>query len=370
MGKKIKYSELVEAVSEGLGESRAEAHAWLRGIVEAVRDGLERDGRVVVKGLGRFELHWQEAHTGINPQTGESMEIPAHNRVHFKPDSILRPFINRKYAHLKYRLLEDDEGGELPRRKETHAIEGEETLVEKPKPTSVKAETKTTVGEEGKSKGKKGLGWLWLWILLVAAAIILVILLWPKSERDPELAGEDVAVTEAVDEEDASQDEAGAEEGVVEENERESQETVEEETTDPVQETPATGIPASQHLTQEGDALWNISDHYYDTVYLWPYIYRENVSVIPDPDALVVGVTLDIPALERVLPQISESDKERIGDGYLHVYKVYNRLGRENAYHYLWVALRLKGDSVLEGEGIDQSDAELVEMMEGDVQLQ
>lgn len=41
--------------------------------------------RVVLRGFGTFKLRKRRAHVGSNPQTGESMRIPAALSIAFKP---------------------------------------------------------------------------------------------------------------------------------------------------------------------------------------------------------------------------------------------------------------------------------------------
>lgn len=75
----------------GAERSRAERLKQLaHGLIGVVRDGLIRDGQVRIHGFGTFRLSPTRARKGINPRTGERIDIPARNRVLFRPAKALR----------------------------------------------------------------------------------------------------------------------------------------------------------------------------------------------------------------------------------------------------------------------------------------
>ena len=111
MKNKIKYSELIEAIADEADVSRQLIHDLLKETSELIENGLVKDGRANIKGLGHFTLKWQNARQGRNPQTGESIEIPAQNKITFKPEFDVRNYINRKYKHLKPKKLKDPNAG-------------------------------------------------------------------------------------------------------------------------------------------------------------------------------------------------------------------------------------------------------------------
>ena len=64
-----------------------------REILAVIREGLIRDGVVNVSNFGTFRLKSVAARQGINPQTRETITIPAHQRVIFSPCKALREMI-------------------------------------------------------------------------------------------------------------------------------------------------------------------------------------------------------------------------------------------------------------------------------------
>ena len=65
----------------------------LTAIVDAIYDGLEKDGRVFIPDLGVFVVRERAKKRGINPKTGETIEIPARRVVVFRPAKVLRESI-------------------------------------------------------------------------------------------------------------------------------------------------------------------------------------------------------------------------------------------------------------------------------------
>ena len=55
---------------------------------------MAKKDKVVVQGLGSFELKAKPARTGRNPHTGETINIAASNSVAFKATKSLKDFLN------------------------------------------------------------------------------------------------------------------------------------------------------------------------------------------------------------------------------------------------------------------------------------
>ena len=60
---------------------------------------------------------------------------------------------------------------------------------------------------------------------------------------------------------------------------------------------PQLAVAATQYVVQPGDTPGRIARHQYGDAQVWQTIYQANRSTIgPNPDALVAGKTLQIPA--------------------------------------------------------------------------
>jgi len=332
---RMTYADLLQTVTEKTGASKKQVLEVMRGIVDAILYGLERDGRVVIRGLGRFELRWQESRLGRHPVTGEEIEIPAHSHVHFKPESGLRKFINRKYSHLKPKMLSEQNEDDS------------QVIRIEPIPVPEDREQRESSADEESRHGKRTMRWLWLIPILVV--IILLIWFWSKSSDGSPETGTD------------------SESAVPQTVEKQSTPADEKPDTEPFE-----GIPRSTHQIRAGDRLWEISTRYYGNAYLWPYIHRENAASMQDPDMLEIGKTIAIPPLERRPGQLSATDKINIADGYLKVYLAYQQKNKTMRHTYLWVAKQTGGEAVLEEYSgqIDEEDMNRASALKGNVMFQ
>jgi DNA-binding protein HU-beta len=82
-------AELVETI-QGEFESKAKAERAVNAVIDAVKDGIKRDGKVQLVGFGTFVVKKRKARTGRNPQTGEQIKIKAGKTVGFKPGKSLK----------------------------------------------------------------------------------------------------------------------------------------------------------------------------------------------------------------------------------------------------------------------------------------
>ncbi|HQH28083.1 MAG TPA: HU family DNA-binding protein, partial [Oligoflexia bacterium] len=61
---------------------------------ELIKDGLEKDSKVMISGFGVFEVKDKHARPGRNPQTGDKITLSARKVVKFKASQILRRELN------------------------------------------------------------------------------------------------------------------------------------------------------------------------------------------------------------------------------------------------------------------------------------
>jgi len=62
--------------------------------IELIKDGLEKDSKVMISGFGVFEVKDKHARPGRNPQTGDKITLSARKVVKFKASQILRRELN------------------------------------------------------------------------------------------------------------------------------------------------------------------------------------------------------------------------------------------------------------------------------------
>ncbi len=88
--------ELVDAIARETGLSRKNADLAVRSFVNIVSEELKKGERVQLTGFGSFEVSERAGRAGINPQTGEPMEIHSSMSPKFKAGKALKDLVNGK----------------------------------------------------------------------------------------------------------------------------------------------------------------------------------------------------------------------------------------------------------------------------------
>jgi len=81
--------DLVEKVAKECDLSKAAAEKALNSILDAISGAMAAGDKVTLIGFGTFSVSNRAAREGRNPQTGETMKIPARKVVKFKAGSKL-----------------------------------------------------------------------------------------------------------------------------------------------------------------------------------------------------------------------------------------------------------------------------------------
>ncbi len=87
-------SELVAAIAEEAGLTKADAGKALDATVKSITNAMASGDSVAIIGFGTFAVGERAARTGRNPQTGKEMQIPAAKVPKFKPGKSLKDAVN------------------------------------------------------------------------------------------------------------------------------------------------------------------------------------------------------------------------------------------------------------------------------------
>jgi DNA-binding protein HU-beta len=79
----LNKSELIEQVADRADIKRSEAEAAVNALTEVVKETLQRGGDVAITGFGKFSVAERGARQGVNPQTGERIQIAASKAPKF-----------------------------------------------------------------------------------------------------------------------------------------------------------------------------------------------------------------------------------------------------------------------------------------------
>lgn len=90
----MKKVELIEAVAEKAGLTKADAGRALDAVIETITCALKSGDKVPLVGFGTFAVSERAARVGRNPQTGAEVQIAARKAVTFKAGSALKDAVN------------------------------------------------------------------------------------------------------------------------------------------------------------------------------------------------------------------------------------------------------------------------------------
>ncbi len=83
-------TELIAAVAEKANLSKKDADAVLSAVIDSITGALKAGDKVQLIGFGTFEVRERPERTGRNPQTKETITIPATKVPAFKAGAALK----------------------------------------------------------------------------------------------------------------------------------------------------------------------------------------------------------------------------------------------------------------------------------------
>ena len=87
-------SDLVSAIADESGLSKADAARALEATTSAISGALSSGGSVAISGFGSFLVRSRAARSGRNPQTGATIQISASKVPAFKAGKLLKESVN------------------------------------------------------------------------------------------------------------------------------------------------------------------------------------------------------------------------------------------------------------------------------------
>jgi DNA-binding protein HU-beta len=86
-------AELISAIAEKAGLTKADSKKALDGFIESVSEALKAGDKVSLIGFGSFGVTQKAARQGINPATKKQITIAAKKVVKFKPGAELADLV-------------------------------------------------------------------------------------------------------------------------------------------------------------------------------------------------------------------------------------------------------------------------------------
>ncbi len=88
-------TELIAAVAEVSGISKKDAEAAVTATVDTIVKAIAEGDKVQLVGFGTFEQRQRNARTGVDPRTGNKIEIAASKVPAFKAGKAFKDAVNK-----------------------------------------------------------------------------------------------------------------------------------------------------------------------------------------------------------------------------------------------------------------------------------
>lgn len=104
---KLSIQDLAKVLVDKNGLSLKLSEQFVASMFDVVRQGLERDNLVKIKGLGAFKIIGVEARESVNVNAGERVLIDSHAKVTFSPDNTMKEMVNKPFSQFETVVLND-----------------------------------------------------------------------------------------------------------------------------------------------------------------------------------------------------------------------------------------------------------------------
>lgn len=294
MNEFLTQSQLAERLVQKTGIRLETAKKFSTVFFTIVRTGLKDSETFSVYNFGTFKKTWIEATVGLNPGTGEKINIPAHWRIKFIPCSRVAKRLNKKYEHLKAKEVPEDTV--LPDETPTSSIpvpvvqaerddDRDEDLgisedeIDEVSNDSDDADEVEITKNNFKLIALAGVGLLFL-ILLFS---LLIKACSSKTEKKDKKAKADTKVEQV-----EVKEEAEAEEPELEISDEKTEEELELE---------AASLMFASFAVPDGSDYHTIAEEKYGNRHLWPVLFAANKDLSSDPDFVAKYRNIKIPEL-------------------------------------------------------------------------
>jgi len=88
------FEDLKAAVAARAGLSKAQTSQAITAFIDDLQTSLGQGDKISLPGVGQFEVAERAARQGRNPQTGETIDIPAGKAMKFKAGKALKDAVN------------------------------------------------------------------------------------------------------------------------------------------------------------------------------------------------------------------------------------------------------------------------------------
>ncbi|KJR43847.1 Histone-like bacterial DNA-binding protein [Candidatus Magnetoovum chiemensis] len=87
-------SDIIDAISKETSLSKSEATKALEAAINTITQAVKGNDKVTIVGFGTFSLSERKERQGRNPQTGETIQIPASKAPKFVAGKAFKELVN------------------------------------------------------------------------------------------------------------------------------------------------------------------------------------------------------------------------------------------------------------------------------------
>ena len=92
----MQKTDFIARVAEQTGTSKKVTRQVIEAALDTIAQSLANDEKVVLTGFGTFELRTRQARRGVNPQTRQTMTIPASRSPGFSASNSLKDLVRQR----------------------------------------------------------------------------------------------------------------------------------------------------------------------------------------------------------------------------------------------------------------------------------
>ena len=329
----MELSDIRKNISDKFKLSEKEASSFVNSFFNSIIETAVKKDKVSVPHLGVFKVIEHKGYTARNPQTGEPVEVPPKNKLHFKPSKDFKEFVNQKIkseqkiAEEKYKLKKEKEKV-IPFDDEfvPDKIEPESLSIQEVAMPNVDEPLRSNENEEldkpnvvetiTGSVEKKFL----IYFSAISVFFLLLFLLFflfitktsflhPLIEKEVHSVNQQSGLTQAQidrlirEKMDAMHLDVAQSQNQLEEKIQATEKKVEAKVLDSVQKQikyktgAAPIIRIIKYKVRKGDSLWDIAKRKSKNPYSWVGLYQTNGKKIKNPDLIYPGQIILVPII-------------------------------------------------------------------------
>jgi len=95
--KTVTKKALVQTISDKIQCSQQFTNEMVQCTLDTILEALAENGRIELRNFGIFEVKERKPHQGVNPRTGEAVQINRHYAITFTPGKFAGEYVNERF---------------------------------------------------------------------------------------------------------------------------------------------------------------------------------------------------------------------------------------------------------------------------------